>query len=210
MLSPPSPEVAPRAPAARVGKGAKLDFASIYRENVRFVWRTAKRMGVEPPMVEDVVQDVFVVVHRRLGEFEGRSSTKTWLYGIVRRIVADHRRAHRRKPAHQGATSTHDLDRVTDASDAGCASPHANAEKAEQRLLLHRVLACLDEDKREVFLLSEFEGMTMAEISEALDVNPNTVSSRLRAARSDFQQALDELTRGDGAQPSAAEGRRAR
>ena len=78
-------------------------------------------------------------------------------------------------------------------------------------LLGHRLLAGLDETKREVFILAELEGLTLAEISEALGVNQNTVASRLRAARREFEVALDEATDQDEVaeprQPAAREQR---
>jgi RNA polymerase sigma-70 factor, ECF subfamily len=192
MVSLQRPGIAPRDAEASGSQAMHApDFEAVYSEHARFVWRSVRRMGIEWALVEDVVQDAFLVVHRRLNEFQGRSSVKTWLYGIVRRVVADHRRMRRRKPAHEAAASTPDLDAL---SDEVRRRPDACAEQAEQMRLLHRVLACLDEEKREVLFLSEFEGMTMAEISEALDVNANTVSSRLRSARREFEKALDQLT----------------
>ena len=183
------------------------DFEALYREYFRFVWRIVRRLGTDPQLVDDVVQDVFLVVHRRLGDFQGRSSAKTWLYGIVRRVVADHRRTQRRKPALDAPTPAQgDLDAMT--SDEQ--SPQASVEQAERVRLLHRLLRQLDDDKREVFVLSELEGLTMAEIAEALDVNPNTVSSRLRAARRELEAALDQVTREDDASQHGVEERRPR
>jgi RNA polymerase sigma-70 factor (ECF subfamily) len=191
--------VRPEAAASRTW----ADFENLYREHFAFVWRTVRRLGVDLAFVEDVAQEVFVVVHRRLGEFEGRSTAKTWLYGIVRRVVADHRRTLRRKPLSAGI-ETEDADAPT-APEEG---PDASAERAERVRLLHRLLAGLDEAKREVFILSELEGLTLAEISEALGVNANTVASRLRAARREFEVALDAVTDEDFApRPGAGEQR---
>ena len=184
------------------------DFEALYREHFRFVWRIVRRLGIDGPQVDDVVQDVFVVVHRRLGDFEGRSAAKTWLYGIIRRVVADHRRTLRRKPGHETAAAPPegDLDSVT-----GCEpSPEASIEQAERVRLLHRLLGELDDDKREAFILSELEGLTMAEIAEALDVNANTIASRLRAAKREFEAALDRATRADDAIEQGIEERRSR
>jgi RNA polymerase sigma-70 factor (ECF subfamily) len=168
--------------AARGGVGeASMDFAAIYREHFAFVWRTAGHLGVAPDGLDDAVQEVFVVVHRRLGGFASRSSLKTWIYGIVRRVAADHRRRSRRKPPGEG-------DAIT-LPTAG-RGPDASAEQAEQVLLLRRLLAGLSDDKREVFVLAELEELTLAEIGDALALNPNTVASRLRAARRDFEAAL--------------------
>ena len=74
-----------------------LVFEEVYAQHFDFVWRTARRLGVGDLHVDDVVQDVFVVVHRKLAGFEGRSSLKTWLYAITRRVVSDHRRAQKRR-----------------------------------------------------------------------------------------------------------------
>ena len=72
------------------------DFAAVYREYFPFVWRMARRLGVAPHALDDVCQDVFVVVHRRLGDFEGRSSLKSWIFGIVHNVALVHRRKLRR------------------------------------------------------------------------------------------------------------------
>lgn len=203
MGSPASAEP-PRPPAVvRVEGTAPVrswaDFEDFYREHFAFAWRTVRRLGVDAAFVEDVAQEVFVVVHRRLGEFEGRSSAKTWLYGIVRRVVADHRRTLRRKPLGTGAEGEA-YDPATSPEDG----PDASAERAERVRLLHRLLSGLDEAKREVFVLSELEGLTLAEIAEALDANPNTVASRLRAARREFEVALEQATRQDDAPGAGA------
>lgn len=181
-------------PATAAGAAAPVrtwaDFETIYREHFRFVWRTVRRLGIEGAQVDDVVQEVFVVVHRRLGDFEGRSTTKTWLYGIVRRVVADHRRTIRRKPPGTAADGE-----GMDAASPPEEGPEASAEQAERVRLLHQLLSQLDETKREVFILAELEGLTLAEIADALGVNANTVASRLRAARREFEAALEEQRR---------------
>jgi RNA polymerase sigma-70 factor (ECF subfamily) len=211
-LQPAEPDLAPRD-AARIGlpERTSASFEAVYREHFRFVWRSVRRLGTDGFFVDDVVQEIFLVVHRRLAEFEARSSMKTWLYGIVRRVVADHRRTLRRKPAFGGAPLSTDVHGLGDASVQG---PDASAEQAEQVRLLHRLLGELDDDKREAFILAEFEGMTMAEIAEALDVNPNTLSSRLRAARREFEGALERASADEEnlshAQGMASEERRAR
>jgi RNA polymerase sigma-70 factor (ECF subfamily) len=127
-----------------------------------------------------VVQDVFVTVYRRLGEFEGRSQLKTWIFGVLRHTVRDLRRSARRKPTEALAEEP---------SDART-SPHERAVHEESTRLLSRLLETLDEDQREVFVLSELEQMSAPEIASALEVNVNTVYSRLRTARQEFEVAL--------------------
>ena len=76
-------------------------FARVYQEYFGFVWRNALSLGVRASALDDVTQEVFVIVHRRLGEFEGRSSFRTWLSGIVLNVVRHHRRSLARKSPHE-------------------------------------------------------------------------------------------------------------
>ena len=159
-----------------------LTFEGVYREHFAFVWRSAKRLGVSEASIDDAVQEVFVVVHRRLVDFEGRSSVRTWLFGITVRVVRDHRRsARRRDPG-----STVDPDTLGATGNG----PAETAEKAEAVRLLHELLDELADERREVFVMAELEQMGMPEIAEALAINVNTAYARLRAARQEFEQAL--------------------
>lgn len=161
---------------------APLTFERVYDRWFDFVWRSVRRLGVPEASVDDAVQDVFVVVHRRLGDFEGRSSIKTWLFGIAMRVVSDHRRAaRRRRPAEPLRESLVE-------GPGGC--PLEGAERHEAVRLLHSLLDQLDEDKRAVFVMAELEQMSVPEIADALGANLNTVYSRLRAARACFEEAL--------------------
>ena len=114
---------------------------------------------------------------------------KTWLFGIVLRVVRQHRRTLRRKPAQLGgaAAMDPDVDRVHDAAGQG---PHEQMAEREAVRTLHAILDELDDDRRAIFVLAELEQMTVPEIAEAVDANVNTVYSRLRAARRDFDQAV--------------------
>jgi RNA polymerase sigma-70 factor (ECF subfamily) len=165
-----------------------LTFEAIYDEHFAFVWRNARRLGVEVSHLDDVLQDTFLVVHRRLGEYEHRGHVRTWLFGILRRVVADYRRYRRRRPA--AATAPADLERLQ--------ALHASSDVArlEASELVELVLSTLDPEKREVFVLVELEQMTLSEVAEALGVNRNTVWSRLRAARQMFEAELDRLEGG--------------
>jgi RNA polymerase sigma-70 factor (ECF subfamily) len=164
------------------GVGGVPSLEAIYEEHFDFVWRSLRRLGIPDAQLDDAVQDVFVVVHRRLGEFEGRSTMKTWLFGIALRVASVHRRTAARRP-------TEPL--VEDPPDQ-TANPLADTltEAAEAARLVRELLECLDEDRRAVFVLAELEEMTAPEISAALGVNLNTVYSRLRLARRDFDAAL--------------------
>ena len=165
-------------------------FEAVYEAHFDFVWRVARRLGVPEGSVDDVVQDVFLVVHRRLAEFEGRSALASWLFAITRRVVHDHRRSARRK-------SDRCQELPAELADGGQPGPREAAARAEAVRILHGLLDQLADDRREVFVLAELEQMTAPEIAEALEVNVNTVYSRLRAARQDFEQALARRQAGE-------------
>ena len=163
--------------------GAGYNFTEVYEDYFSFVWRTVRRLGVAERSLDDAVQDVFLVVHRRLADFEGRSSLKSWIFGIARRVAKDHRRRSDRK------------DRGQEFPEGGLPDPRApspleSATRTQARQLLYQMLESLDEDKREVFVLAELEQMSAPEIAAATSVNLNTIYSRLRAARRAFDAAV--------------------
>lgn len=160
-------------------------FDAVYQQHFDFVWRLARRFGAEEAAVDDVVQDVFVVVHRKLGEFEGRSSVRTWLYGIARRVVADHRKKRTRR-------------RETAIEDAGpveepAVGPEGKAAQTQRLAQLRALLDQLPDEQREVFVLAELEQMSAPEIVELTGTKLNTVYSRLRLARRAFERALARM-----------------
>jgi RNA polymerase sigma-70 factor, ECF subfamily len=184
------------SPTAPAGEGSYVrDFEGLYDEYAQFVWRSIRRLGVDDAAAEDVFQQVFLVAHRRLGEFEGASSMRTWLFGIVLRIVAEHRRTVRRKSPHlrQPHTTEDELGRVPDASV--WANPEKAMTQSEASRVIHELLDSLEDEKRAVFVMAELEQMTAVEIGEALGIAPKAVYSRLRAARTDFERAAAAMRR---------------
>ena len=183
LPSSPSPE----EECARRSPSEVLSFEATYEEHFAFVWRTARRLGVPEASAEDVVQDAFLVLHRRLAEYDGTTPIKRWLTGIVVRVVSDHRRRWKRKEAPCVPHAADSNGDVLLASEQP--PPSAEIEQAQGMRLLEQLLAELDESKREVLILTELEEMTAPEIAEFLGVNLNTVYARIRAARSDFEAA---------------------
>lgn len=159
-----------------------VSVAATYDAYFDFVWCALRRLGVQPYQLEDAVQDVFVVVQRRAADFEGRSSVKTWLFGIALRVAKDYRRRQVKQGAEVGADD--------DALVGTHPDPREAALQAEAAALIQALLDGLDEDRRVVFVLTELEEFTAAEIAETLGIGINTVYSRLRLARRDVTQAL--------------------
>jgi RNA polymerase sigma-70 factor, ECF subfamily len=165
-------------------------FAELYEHNFAFVWRSVRMLGLSADAVDDAVQDVFLVAHRRLADFEARSSPRTWLFAIVLRVVSDHRRSRRRRLHLLERALMHTHTHATGAK--GSSSPYEATLNAQRRDLLLSALARLPDEQRAIFILAELEEMSAPEISAALEVNVNTVYSRLRIARRAMLSALDE------------------
>jgi RNA polymerase sigma-70 factor (ECF subfamily) len=172
-----------------------LVFADVYREYFGFVWRNARGLGTRPSALEDVVQEIFVVVYRRLPEFEGRSTLRTWLSRIVLNVVRHHRRSLSRKSPHE---RSNEAPRDPDALAAPGGNPCELAALSEGTRLVQRILDALDDEKREVLVLAEFEDLSVPEIADALSLNLNTAYSRLRLARKAFDEALARHRAQDG------------
>jgi len=161
-------------------------FAAVYSDYARYVFRVLRRLGVADKDVEDVCQDVFVVVHRKLPEFAHRSTIRTWLYGIALRCASDYRRR-----AHVVREVSGVLDRVE--QTVGADQPQAVAQR-QARAVLDRVIEELDDDKRAVFVLFELEELAMTEVAEIVGCPLQTAYARLYAARSGVQAAIVRFT----------------
>ncbi len=170
------------------------DFDELYEGYVDFIWRSVRRLGVGEAAADDVVQQVFLVVHRRLPGFCHAASVGTWIFGILLRVVREHRRLQRRKSPHHLWPGT-DPETLADERSNG---PDESTARAEAARLVQTWLDELDDEKREVFVLAELEQMTAKEIAEAIGSNASTVYSRLRAARADFERAAQRCQLRDG------------
>jgi RNA polymerase sigma-70 factor, ECF subfamily len=158
-----------------------LVFDNVYADHAAFVWRVLRGMGVSEPLVEDAMQDVFVVVHRRLSEFDGLGSVKTWLFQIAFRTACAYRRKLRRGGEHEP---------FVDIIESRTRGPAEEVEHREAMSLVAGLLDGLDDDKRAVLVLADIEEMTAPEISVITGTPLNTVYSRLRRARSELSHAL--------------------
>ena len=154
-------------------------FDDIYAQHAPFVWRILRTFGIGDAQIEDAVQDVFVVVHRRLPEWEGRAQITTWLFAIARRVASTYRRK----------GGAHPTEELVD-EHVGGADTFAAMSRAQAAATVVAILQQLDEDKRTVFALVELEQLSVPEVARMLDINLNTAYSRLRLARAAFELAV--------------------
>lgn len=172
----------------------RLNFEEIYRAHYDFVWRTLRHMGVCERDVSDETQKVFVTACRRLPEFEGRSSLKTWLCGIALRVASEYRRS---------ATSRHEV--LVDEPPLGTSIEASQLRQLEQRELQAELVAILSElrpDQRETLVLFEIEEMSGEDIARLMKVPEGTVRSRLRMARQAFSRIM-AMRQGDSVRIAA-------
>jgi len=164
-----------------------LDATALLRRHADFVWLSLQRLGVREADLEDLLQEVFVVVHRKLDTFDGRSRITTWLFGIAMRVASVHRRrAHVRREQPMEDL----LDEALDPGD----DPEQLASRKEGHAQLDAILGRMRLEKRAVFVMYEIEELSCEAIAEIVGVPVGTVYSRLHSARKEFQKALDKAS----------------
>lgn len=157
--------------ARAAARGDAVAFADLVRATQADVWRACAAL-VDRDSAEDLAQDTYLRAHRSLPRFDGRSSVRTWLLSIARHVCLDEirRRTRRRRP--MGPPSR---DVVAD-----------HAGEVELELML----AALDPDRREAFVLTQLIGLSYLDAAEVCGCPVGTIRSRVARARSDLVQAL--------------------
>ena len=175
------------SPAESANVTAPVDLARVYEEHFRYVWRCLRSLGVHDAHLDDALQDVFMVVQRRLAEFDGGAQLRTWLYAIALRIARKYRERLRREPASLEQTHESHPELALSATGEGAALQN------ERLALARAALEALSDDQREVFVLARVEQMSAPEIASVVGIPLNTVYSRLRAARLAFEAEVTRL-----------------
>jgi RNA polymerase sigma-70 factor (ECF subfamily) len=172
-------EVPPRSSAAcPIGP---RNFGQIYDQHFAFVWRSLRALGLRGATLDDAAQDVFLAVHRRLPEFEGRSSLRTWIFAIVENVALNHRRSAQRKQAPLTA-----LDGAHPSADPG---PQERAQDRQVAEFVQAFLEALPSEQRVLFILVFMEQTPAPEVATTLGIPLNTVYSRIRAVKRAFREA---------------------
>ncbi|HET6585826.1 MAG TPA: RNA polymerase sigma factor [Nannocystaceae bacterium] len=175
-MAPPRPRP---SPAVTSTSASRPTLSTIYAEHHAFVWRSVVRLGVPSDRVDDAVHDVFMVVARRLDEFEGRASMRTWLFAIAMRVAQGLRR-----------DAAREMRRRERLGAVGSERTHAPHDAADAKHTLLELLDRLDDEKRAVFVMAELEGMTAQEIAAVIGGKVATVYSRLRLARTALERLV--------------------
>lgn len=161
-------------------------FPELYARWFDYVWLLLRRLGVREADLEDVAQEVFIVVHRRLADYDPDRPFRPWVSGIAHRVALRERRRPRNR--REDLTGPEVFEKR--ASDP---TQERALAAAQRRARVLGALEALDEKRRPVFVMHELQGMPCPEIAAALDVPLNTVYTRLRAARGTFRAAVSRL-----------------
>ncbi|MGA3123523.1 MAG: sigma-70 family RNA polymerase sigma factor [Polyangiaceae bacterium] len=149
-----------------------------------YVWSSLRRLGVPAADLEDVTHDVFLQVHRRLGQYDASRPVRPWLFGFAYRRASQHRRrAHRR----------HEIPGEPDTATHPGVPPDRQLSVQEDRKLVLLALEAMGMDRRAVFVLHEIDQVPMSDIATSLGIPVNTAYSRLRIARAEFAVAVRRL-----------------
>jgi RNA polymerase sigma-70 factor (ECF subfamily) len=160
---------------------ASAEFDRLYRDHFAFVWRTLRRFGVRDASLEDAAQEVFLVAYRKSGAWLEWSSPRAWLFGVARRIAKDQRRSRER---HERKLEL----RIELEAPRGV---EQHVDDHQRLQAVGAAIESLSPDRRAVWVLAELEDMSAPEIAQALEINLNTVYSRLHRARRDVAEHLD-------------------
>jgi len=172
-------------PAAFVSEAP--DVGGVVAEHGDFLWKTLQRCGVRESDVADVLQEVLIVVHRKLPSYDAARPMPPWLFGICLRVATAHRRrawVRRERPVEHAPE---------DPSRPAPMDPEEAASRAQARARLARVLDAMDPDQRALLVMFEIEGMACDDIAAIVGAPVGTVWSRLHAARRQFEAALARL-----------------
>jgi RNA polymerase sigma-70 factor (ECF subfamily) len=157
---------------------------TLVEDNLAFIWRLLRRLGLPEAQVDDAVQEVFIVAMRRRAEIvAGRE--RSFLYGTALRVASDARRA----AARRRESGSQPLELVP----ASSPDPEELLAEKQARAMLDEILQQMDLDLRAVFVLFELEGMTTVEIAACIEVPVGTVASRLARARKEFSARVKRL-----------------
>jgi RNA polymerase sigma-70 factor (ECF subfamily) len=162
--------------------------ASLVRQTQSDVWRLCAALG-DRDSADDLTQETYLRAFGALHRFEGRSSVRTWLLSIARRVCADAVRSRRRRR----------LTLVRDPADLENLAGPGTADPGAEHAAVADLLARLDGDRREAFVLTQLLGLPYAEAAEIAGCPVGTIRSRVARARGDLVEALadDGVRRGD-------------
>jgi RNA polymerase sigma-70 factor (ECF subfamily) len=175
--------VSPRANPVRP------DLAAVFDEHFDYVWNALRRLGVRQSDLEDVAQEVFLRLHKRLDDYDSTRPMRPWIFGFAYRVASDHKRLARHRVEVMGST-------LEPADPARRADERLEAN--EQRALVEAALEAVELERRAVLVMHDLDEIPIPAVARELGIPVNTAYSRLRLAREDFVAALTRFRKSRG------------
>jgi RNA polymerase sigma-70 factor (ECF subfamily) len=163
------------------------EFQRLYQAEFDYVWNALRRLGVADANREDLCHDVFVTAWRKLSDYDPTRPLRPWLFGIAYRVASDFRQ----RAFHHREVSDEEADAPDDRPQ-----PDEEAARQQARSVVRRALEAIPIDRRGVFVMHDIDGTPIPEVALALEIPLNTAYSRLRLARRDFSNAVEQLKAG--------------
>ncbi len=160
----------------QAAEGNIAAFEMIYKATSSFVYNVALRITYNKEDAQEVTQEVFLIMHSKLKQFRGESSLKTWVYRIAVNCAINFAR----KTKGQKNSSVEYEDHLAPRVEADV---HKQIEKEHHHTAVDKILSSLNEEHRTCVILRNIEGLSYQQIAETLQININTVRSRLKRAR---------------------------
>jgi RNA polymerase sigma-70 factor, ECF subfamily len=159
-------------------------FVTLFQGQFAYVCQVLRRLGVQESDLDDACQEVFLAVHGKWETYDATRPVKPWLVGFAFRVAANVRR--RRKRIHS------EIDESLPSTGAG---PELDAARTQATSLALKVLQKMEDERRDIFVMHDLEEMNAPEIADVLQIPLNTVYSRLRTARIEFEEHAARITR---------------
>lgn len=171
----------------KAAQGDIASFEQVYRTYSRFVYNVAYRMAGTVEEAEEITQDVFLTIHQKLDKFRFESAFKTWIYRITvnsslnyfKKMRKDQNKTVQYEDQYEYEQPQHEV--------------YAQIEKESKSSQIQKLLDCLNPDQRACIVLRNVEGLSYEQIAESLNVNINTVRTRLKRARKKLLSVKDEV-----------------
>lgn len=161
----------------------RTQFEAIYDAHFDYVWNSLRQLSIPERDLEDVCHEVFLVVFRKLDEYDSNRPVQPWLYGIAFRVASDYREK-----------ASHAREKLTD-PDPPAEPPEVLDQLAaeEAREVIHEALQHVALERRAVLVLKELKDHPMKDVAEALSIPVKTAYSRLRVAREEMKEAVQSI-----------------
>ncbi|HYO94029.1 MAG TPA: sigma-70 family RNA polymerase sigma factor [Polyangiaceae bacterium] len=166
------------------------DCLAAFQQELDYLFRTLRRLGVNESEVEDLVHEVFLIFHRRWPDYDASRALRPWLFGIAFRVASAHRKRTVREIPHASpdALVTQEL--------SACSSAEQALMAEQTRRLVLAALDCVPLARRAVFVMHDIDEVPMRDIASALSIPLFTAYSRLRKARKEFEAAVRSIDQG--------------